>query len=95
MTPCTVPELPQAMLDLADHTEARYEVIDKILDISEVDNEIWFQVMWDGLRDKRDWTWQRAKILYADVPETVRQFLDTCKKKALTAKTKHHLGIFI
>lgn len=86
-------EVPQAMLDLADKTESRYEVIDRIVDIGEDKDGIWFRVIWDGLPDQRDWTWQLASVLYTDIPDQVIEFLKTAKKKKLVSKFKRQLGI--
>lgn len=85
--------VPQEMIDIALRTEARYEVVEKILDIGEAPDGIFFQVQWDGLPDKEDWTWQPAADLYADIPDGVRHFLSTCRKKTLVSKLKLQLSI--
>jgi len=87
--------VPQDMLELADKTESRYEVIDKIIDIGEDKDEIWLQVVWDGLPDKRDWTWQLDPFLYTDIPDLVLDFLHQSKKKKLVNKLKRQLKISI
>lgn len=42
---------------MADLTESRYEVIDKIVDLGDSSYGLLFQVIWEGLHNKRDWTW--------------------------------------
>lgn len=86
--------VPQDMLDLADHTETRFEVVEKIIDIGETPDGLFFQVQWEGLPDKQDWTWQSVKELYEDIPDMVSTFLQTTKKKTvLVKKIKRQLGI--
>lgn len=47
-------EDPQAMIELADKTESRYEEIYKIVDLGEDTDGTWFRVIWDDLPDERD-----------------------------------------
>lgn len=49
-------EVPQEVINLADNSESRYEVVSEIVDIGQDKDEIWFRVIWDGLPDERDWT---------------------------------------
>ncbi len=87
-------QIPQDMLDLAERTESRYEVIEKIVDLGQDHDGLFFQVQWEGLPDKRDYTWQPPKELHADVPDLVTSFLVSFKKtKKLVAIVKRHLGI--
>ncbi len=69
------------------------EVIEKIVDLGQDRDGLIFQVQWEGLPDKRDFTWQPAKELYADVPDLVTRFLSSFKKKKFVATVKRHLGI--
>ncbi len=48
--------VPQTVLDLADRSESRYEVIDAILDIGQDCDKLYFKVCWDGLPHERDHT---------------------------------------
>jgi len=84
----------QKMLDLAETTQAQYEVVDKIVGIQQSHDGIFFKVQWEGLPDKRDHTYHLIDELYADVPVLVTEFLETYKsKKALINKAKHQLCI--
>ncbi len=56
-------QIPQDMLDLAEGTESRYEVIEKIVDLGQDHDGLFLQIQWEGLPDKRDYTWQPAKEL--------------------------------
>ena len=86
--------VPQDMLDLAERTESRYEVIEKIVDLGQHRDGLFFRVQWEGLPDKRDYTWQPVEELYADVPDVVNAFLSSFKnKKKVVATVKRHLGI--
>lgn len=49
-------EIPQDMIDLADRTEARYQVVKKIINLGQAPDGLFFQVEWEGLHDKCDWT---------------------------------------
>lgn len=86
-------DVPQDMLDLADQTETRYEVVAEIIDISEAKDGLFFQVKWNDLPNKRDYTWQPVKELYADIPDTVTAFLASSKKRKLVNQAKLQLGI--
>ncbi len=44
------------MLDLPERTESRYEVVEKIVDLGQDHERLLFQVQWEGLPDKRDFT---------------------------------------
>ena len=86
--------VPKEMMDLAERTESRYEVVEKILDIGEAPDGLFFRVQWEGLPDKRDWTWKAVSELYADIPDIVTDFLRTFKsKKTLVSKVKRQLSI--
>lgn len=86
-------EVLQETLDLADRTQSSYEIIDKIIDIQQAPDGIFFQVQWECLPDKRDWTWHSISELYDDVPDIVKQFLNNhTKKKNLISKAKRHLN---
>ncbi|CDF35328.1 unnamed protein product [Chondrus crispus] len=51
----------------AEHSEARFEMIEKLMDVTGTRKEgIWIQVQWLGLPDRRDWTWQPLKELFED-----------------------------
>ena len=82
------------MMDLAERTESRYEVVEKIVDVGEAPDGLFFRVQWEGLPDKRDWTWQPVSELYADIPDIVLSFLKKFKpKKALISRIKRQLSI--
>lgn len=82
------------MMDLAERTTAKYETIERIIEVGEDPDGLFFRVQGDGLQDMRDRTWHAAAELYADIPESVSEFLKTCKgKKWITSKIKHKLKI--
>lgn len=82
------------MLDLADRTETRFEVVKRILDVEKAPDGLFFQVRWEALADKRDWTWQSATDLYKNIPNMVKTFLQiTTKKQKLVKNVNHQLGI--
>ncbi len=81
-----VKQIPQDMFDLAERTESRYEVIENITDLGQDHDGLFFQVQWEGLPDKRDYTWQPAKEVYADVPDLVSAFLASLKKNKKTSR---------
>eukprot|EP00171_Calliarthron_tuberculosum_P014755 IDg14755t1 len=57
-------QVPDDMLELAERTEIRYEIIEKIIDVREADGEHFFQVQWVGLPDERDFTWNPIDEMY-------------------------------
>ena len=85
--------IPEDMLDLSERTESRFEVVEKIVNPGEAQDGLFFQVKWEGLPEKRDWTWQPIKDLYTDIPDIVSTYLVSCKKKQLVEKVKRQLGI--
>lgn len=88
-------EVPAAVLELADRTEARYEVLRRITDIADEDTVCWLRLEWDGLPDERDWTWARLTDVHEDVPEMVQEFLHSCTNKKLATSAAAQLGITI
>ena len=82
------------MTDLADRTESRYGIVEKIMDVGEAPDGLFFRAQWEGLPDKRDWTWQPVSELYTDIPDILTEFLKIFKsKKKLVAKIKRQLCI--
>ncbi len=81
---------PQDMLDLAEPTESCYEVMKKIVDLGQDKDGLFFQVQWEGLHDKRDYTCQPVKELHGHVLDLVTAFLESLKKtKKLFATSRH------
>lgn len=86
--------VPDDMLELAERSESRYEIIEKIIDVGTADDGFFFQVKWDGLPDERDYTWQPITELFTDVPDMVIDLLSSFKKKKKTVVlVKRQLGI--
>ena len=86
--------VPKEMMELAKRTESRFEVSDKILDIGEAPDGLFFHVQWEGIPDKRHCTWQSVGDLFADVPDLVADFLHSFKsRKKLVNKVKHQLSL--
>lgn len=86
--------VPQKMLDLTDRTETQFEVVEKIIDIGKALDRLFFQVQWEGLPDKQDWTWQSVKELYKNISDVMSTFhLTTKKMKVLVKKIKRQPGI--
>jgi len=83
----------EELMDLAERSEAKYELVEKIIDIGEDHDGIFLQVQWQGLPDRRDWTWNYLADMHEDMPEVVEEFLDKSKAKNLVSKAKKFLGI--
>ncbi len=83
------------LLKQAEHIEAKFEMVDMILDIREADDGIFFQVQWLGKPDKVDWTWQSITEMYEDVPERVQEFLNSAQRtrKRVVRKARTALKI--
>lgn len=87
-------EVPKDMLQLAETTEARYEVVESIKDIGEAPDGLFFHVQWEGLPDKRDWTWHPIAELHSDIPDMVTNFLRQFKfKKPIASKIRKQLNL--
>lgn len=87
-------KVPQDVLDLADQSESKYEIVEKIWDVGKEQDNLFLRVQWDGLPDKRDWTWHSLEDLYTDIPDMVREFLNTFnRKKNLITKCKRRLRL--
>ena len=81
-------------MDLAERIESRYEIVEKIVDVGEAPDGLFFRVQWDGLPDQRDWTWQPDEVLYADILTIVKDFLATTSaKESIVSKIKRQLNI--
>lgn len=86
--------VPKDMMDLAEQTDSRYEIVDRIVDVGEAPDGLFFQVQWEGLPDKRDFTWQPIGDMYADIPDVVEAFLETFKgKRPIVGKIKRQLSL--
>ena len=57
------------------HSETKYELVGELVDIDgNKKDEFSPLVMWKGLPDRSDWTWQQFDELYEDVLPLVRTF---------------------
>ena len=74
-------EVSKDLLSYATHTEAHYEIIERILDIKIDRGVFWLKIEWEGLPDADDITWEIMLQIFEDAPETVLAFLQHCKKK--------------
>lgn len=88
-------EVPDEVLDLADRTAAKYEVVESIVDIQMNDDGIWLRLQWEGLPDERDYTWASLTDMHEDIPDMVMTFLKETDKKELAAVAARHLEISI
>lgn len=60
-------QVSKEMLELADHTTAKYEAIDSFVNIAKnLYQKIMERVRWYGLLDEREWKWHRAEHMYED-----------------------------
>lgn len=50
-------EVCKELVDFAERTEAKCEIVEHIKDISEGRDVVFIQMQWSGLPDKRDRTW--------------------------------------
>ncbi len=44
------------LLEHVENSEAKYEMIENLINIGEDGNDVFIQVQWSGLPDKVDWT---------------------------------------
>lgn len=90
-------QVPTEVLELADHTTAKFETIESFVDIEkDADKTIMVRVRWDGLPDERDWTWHKITELYSDVPDMIISYLASLRagpKKALAKSAQRLLKI--
>lgn len=83
------------MMDLAEWTKSRYEVIGKLFDIREAPDRLITRIQWKELPDQRDWTEEAVTELYVDMPKVVSTFLKSEKaNNKLGCKAKPQLYIF-
>lgn len=82
----------ESLLELADRTEAQYELVDKIIGIGEDHDGIFLHVQWLGLPDEIDRTWVPLTSLFEDMPDMVQEFLRThIKEKSLVKRAKQSI----
>lgn len=67
-------EVSLDLLRHVKHSEAKYEIIEKFIDIDEGDDGIMILTKWVGLPDKCDFTWQSLRELHKDVPDALDHF---------------------
>lgn len=70
-------------MDLADRSEASYEVLGKILDIGSAEGNLWLKLRWDSVPDERYFTWSKVKDVFDGVPDMVIAFLQEKGKRGL------------
>ena len=54
---------------------------------------VFLLVMWEGLPDRPDWTWQKLEELYDDVLEKFDELLIATKKKRQAREAREILGL--
>lgn len=86
-------EVSQELLEQAEHLEAKFELVEKLMDIGEAADGLFIQVQWAGLPDKCDWTWNALQQMHEDVPDKLTNFLRRTKKTKLASKAKAILNI--
>ncbi len=67
------------LLEHIKHSEAKYEIVEKLMDVGKTEDRIFIQIKCTGLFDKQDWTWNELNELYQDEPEKVEESL-RCKR---------------
>ena len=72
-----------ALLKLAEHSEACYQIAEDIRGIREVGGELQVCVEWAGLPDRSDWTWEPLTQVFEDMPGRLQDFLHTAGDRAL------------
>ena len=85
--------VPPEVLNLADQSTARYDILSKIVTLAAAPDGLCFQLEWDGLPDKRDYTWSPIATVYENVPELTEAFLRTAPRTAVKRKAVRQLGI--
>ena len=84
--------LSEDLMKHIEHSEATYELVDQLTDISGIRKDgIFVQVQWLGLLDKKDWTWQKLEEQHEDVPDRVEEFLKSSGKKTVVKEAKQVL----
>ncbi len=87
-------QVSKELLEHVECSEARYEIVEKLMDISGNKKEgIFVQVKWLGLPDKQDWTWHSIKDLQEDIPQKLEEFLRNTKKKRLAKQAGEQIGL--
>lgn len=85
--------VPEEVLELADCSEAKHEILGRILDIGLENSKIWLQLQWEGLPDVRDYTWSALQDIFEDVQDMVMDSLKTTPRRQLAEQAARQLGI--
>lgn len=88
-------DVPTDVLQLADRSEVRYEVLSTIRDIGEEEGALWLRLEWDGLPDQKDWTWAPLADVYEDVPDMVEEFLKSSDNRTLAQRAADQLALVV
>lgn len=85
--------VPEEVLDLANRTFAKYEVVESTVDIEKNEEGLWLRLQWEGLPDDRDYTQGLLAEIFEDIPDMVKAFLVLTDKKGIAEAAARHLGI--
>lgn len=88
-------EVPEDILQLADWTESRYEIMVSIVDIADNHEGIWFRIFWEGLTDERDYTWYTIASIYEDNRDIAVGYLRHTVEMQLPVQAAADLGIYL
>lgn len=87
--------VPNEVLSLANRSNAKYEVVARIVDIEKNYEGFWVQVQWEGLPEMRDYIWGLLSYMFQDIPYMVKNFLLQTEKKGLAREAAKQLTINI
>ena len=81
------------IISAAEHLEASYQIIEKLCEIRRSGNSFSVRVMWEGLPDTIDHTWEPIQQIQEDVPDMLLEFLKTGTKDSLRSKALQQLQL--
>jgi len=70
-------EISPDLLKAIEHTDANYHTADYINAVRMDGDSIQIQVVWEGLPDESDYTWEPLSQVFEDIPLVLKTFLDT------------------
>ncbi len=82
------------LLEHLECSEARYEIVNKLMDISGNKKEgIFIQMKWLRLLHMQDWTWYSIKDLQEEIPQKLEECLKNTQKKGLSKQAGEQIGL--
>ena len=84
-------EVEPRLLKYIETCADQFSSVENILGIKEEEHGLMLKIMWTGLPDPQDYTWEPLTMLHEDIPDLLNAFLNTPGDRSLKTKAKHQI----